>query len=101
MPSPTADWSRAAKPPACAASIEAASAAALVPKKSSLRTAHPTTRPQFIFYSLFRHSPFPTAHVPLLRALLNSSNKYGSTKAGESVTFLQLWSEIVSLKFNE
>jgi hypothetical protein len=37
----------------------------------------------------------------LLRALLNSPNEYGSTKAGESVTFLQLWSEIVYLKFNE
>jgi len=37
----------------------------------------------------------------LLRALLNSPDKYGSSKAGESVTFLQLWSEIVYLKFNE
>jgi len=37
----------------------------------------------------------------LLRAPLNSPNKYGSTKAGESVTFLQLWSEIVYLKFNK
>jgi hypothetical protein len=37
----------------------------------------------------------------LLRALLNSPSKYGSSEAGESVTFLQLWSEIVHLKFNE
>jgi len=30
-----------------------------------------------------------------------SPTHYGSAKAGESVTFLQLWSEIVDLKFNE